>query len=314
QTAPRARAAQLRRRAREAAEPHDGVLSREELRALAVDHRMIRREVAAERWRLHGIQTVGVHTGPLGTEASRWRAVWEVGLDVAALDGATALDAAGLRGYADGELHVSVRHTARVRAVDGVRLHKVVRRLPDEVLTNGVPRVRPAVAAVRAAHWASTDRQAALVLAMPVQQRIVTGAQLVEVVRAAPGRNRRALVGVLASDIVDGAHSLGELDLVEGCRRRGLPEPRRQAVRRLPGGTAYLDLEWEEAGLVVEVDGSGHVSGLQGMLDDLRQNAVSLGDELVLRVSLLGWRLQPQAYLDQICAGYFARLGRRRSA
>jgi hypothetical protein len=45
--------------------------------------------------------------------------------------------------------------------------------------------------------------------------------------------------------------------------------------------------------------------------DDLRQNEVQLGDELVLRVSLIGWRLVPEAYLDQICAAYWSRAYRR---
>jgi hypothetical protein len=31
----------------------------------------------------------------------------------------------------------------------------------------------------------------------------------------------------------------------------------------------------------------------------------------VLRVSRVGWRLMPDAYLDQICAAYWSRVGRR---
>ena len=82
-------------------------------------------------------------------------------------------------------------------------------------------------------------------------------------------------------------------------------------MRRLPSGAAYLDIAWAQARLVVEVDGAGHARGLQVLGDDLRQNEVQLGDELVLRVSLIGWRLTPQAYLDQICAAYWSRAARR---
>ena len=46
---------------------------------------------------------------------------------------------------------------------------------------------------------------------------------------------------------------------------------------------------------------------LQMVDDDLRQNAVQLGDELVLRVGLIGWRLYPQAYLDRIVRAYWSR-------
>lgn len=272
---------------------------------------MVGREVTAERWALHGFQTVAVRAGPLSVEAQRWRAVWEVGEKVTALDGVTALQHAGLTGYTDDLVHVSVKHTTEVVDVDGVVVHKVIRRVPDELITAGVPRTRPAVAAIRAAHWAVSDRQAALVLVMPVQQRLCTGRQLEEAQSLVRGRTRRALIRTLVRDVADGAHSLGELDVVDACLARGLPPPARQTVRRLPGGAAYLDLEWPEARLVVEVDGAGHLRGLQMVDDDLRQNAVAMGDDLVLRVGLLGWRLTPDLYLDQICPTYWRRRGLR---
>ena len=228
------------------------------------------------------------------------------------LDGVTALQHAGLSGFDDDDIHLSVKHTAEITQTPGVRIHKVIRRLEDEVVAAGIPRTRPAVAAIRAAHWARSDRQAALVLVMPVQQRLCTGAQLVEAEALIRGRNRRRLIHLLVHDVAHGAHSLGELDIVAACRRRGLPTPARQEIRRLPGGKIYLDIAWPEARLVVEVDGAGHVAGLQMVNDDLRQNQVQLGDELVLRVSLVGWRLTPDAYLDQICAAYWSRAVRQR--
>ncbi|QKE83532.1 hypothetical protein [Arthrobacter sp. NEB 688] len=306
----RATVAARRRAARDLAAPYGGVLSRALLRTVGVDHRMVRREVSAERWATHGVQTVATFTGPLDALAHRWRGVWEVGDRVAAVDGVTALHHAGMTGYDDDRVHVSVRHTTEVEDVEGVVIHKVVRRVEGELLEGGLPRTRPAVAAVRAAHWAVSDRQAALLLVLPVQQRLCTGEQLVAAADEVRMRTRRALVPRLARDVADGAHSLGELDVVAACRRRGLPEPSNQTVRRLPGGRAYLDVEWREARLVVEVDGAGHVAGLQPGDDTLRQNAVALGDDLVLRVGLLGWRLTPEVYLDQICAAYRSRLTR----
>lgn len=289
---------------------YGGVLSRRALREVGVDRRMVGREVKAGRWVRHGVQTVSTTNGPLDPVGRRWRAVWEVGALVAAVDGVSALQHAGMTGFDDDRVHVSVRHTTEVEDVEGVVIHKVVRRVPHEVVGAGLPRTVPAVAAVRAAHWAVSDRQAALLLVLPVQQRLCTGAQLREAVAVVRGRTRRAFVRTVVADIADGAHSLGEIDVVEALRRRGLPPPTRQAVRHLPGGKAYLDLEWAEARLVVEVDGSGHLAGLQMFDDTLRQNDVQLGDELVLRVALLGWRLSRDAYLDQICAAYRSRVGR----
>lgn len=285
------------------AEAYGGVLSRVELADLGVDRFQVRNQVVAGRWRLHGRQTVALHTGPLGVEARRWRAVWEVGAGVAVVDGVSSLQAAGLSGYVDPDVHVSVVHRHRVPAANGVRLHKVRRRVDDEVAGVGLPRTPSALAAVRAAHWAASDRQAALVLAMPVQQRLVTGAQLLQAVDTFPGRNRRALVRRLALDIADGAHSLGELDFAALCRRRRLPQPSRQVVRSGPMGRVYLDARWDRHRLVVEIDGSGHRVGLALTDDNLRANAVTLGQDRVLRFDLVGLRVAPDAFLDQVELG-----------
>ncbi len=107
------RGPERRELARTAAITTDGVTSRDALLALGLTHVDVRTEVAAGRWRCHGLQTVALHCGPIGVDALRWQAIWETGASVAALDGVTALQVAGLRNYVDGEVHVSVIHTAR---------------------------------------------------------------------------------------------------------------------------------------------------------------------------------------------------------
>jgi len=190
-------------------------------------------------------------------------------------------------------------------------LHKVIRRVDGELVKVGIPRTIPAVAAVRAAHWAVSDRQAALLLVMPVQQRLVTGPQLVAAARSVRGRTRRAFIPSVARDIADGAQSLGELDFALMCRRRGLPEPTRQAVRKLGGQRAYLDAAWEDIGLAVEIDGSQHQWGVASTDDQFRQNALVIGGERVLRMTLMGLRLNPERFMDQVCTAHAALLRRR---
>lgn len=204
-----------------------------------------------------------------------------------------------------------MKHTAAIRSVPGVRIHKLVRRVPDEILTSGLPRTRPAIAAVRAARWAKSDRQAALTLVMPVQQGMCTGRQLVEASRATQGRNRRRLIRLLARDIADGAQSLGELDFAAMCRVRGLPQPTRQSVRRIGHGTAYLDAAWDDIGLAVEIDGSGHREGLAVAADNLRQNELVLMDETVLRIDLVGLRVNGDRFMDQVCRAHAKLSGSR---
>jgi hypothetical protein len=84
----------LRRRAAVAtADPFGGVLSRTMLRRMGVDRHAVAREIAGDRWRAHGDQTIALHTQDLGVPALWWRALWEVGCQTAARDGASALEA-----------------------------------------------------------------------------------------------------------------------------------------------------------------------------------------------------------------------------
>jgi very-short-patch-repair endonuclease len=285
------------------AEAYGGVVARRMLRALGVDRHAVAREVAGDRWRVHGHQTVAVHCQPLGAPALWWRAVWETGHRITALDGVSALLAAGVTGYEESLVHVSVPDACTPERPAGVRVHRVD-RVPGEVITTrGVPRVAPALAAVRAAHWATSDRQAALLLALPVQQGVVSPAQLRRAATLVVGRRRRALVLTLVADVADGARSLGELDFAAMCRRRQLPTPDRQVLRRRCSGRIYLDVGWSEARLALEIDGSQHYSGLSVMRDNLRQNDVTIAGDRVLRIDLLGLRLSEDELMDQVARG-----------
>lgn len=306
-------AAKRRALARLTAEPFGGVVSRRLLRQLGVTRHHVRAQVAASRWRTHGHQTIAMNTGALTQEASWWRAIWEVGHRIAALDGVSALRAAGLKGYDESSVHVSVPHGCRPYQVTGVTTHQVADRAADDLLRVGVTRTRVPVAALHAADWAASDRQAALVLCMVVQQRLTTAERLSETLAAVMLSRRRAFVTRIVSDLSAGVQALGELDFAGLCRARGLPEPTRQVVRITPRGRIYLDVEWEDIGLVVEVDGIQHRWGLAGTDDNLSRNEVGVSGKTLLRLDLVGMRLVPDAYLDQVCRAY-ARLAADRAS
>ena len=180
--------ARRRQAAAQGAERYGGVLSRTLLRDLGIDRHAITREVDGDRWRCHGSQTVAVHTLALDAPALWWRAVWETGQRIAVLDGVSALLAAGVTGYEEAVVHVSIPRAINRSGIPGVRVHRVARVDGEVISGRGVPRVAPALAAIRAAHWASSDRQAALVLVLPIQQGIVSGPQLQADRRFAPWR------------------------------------------------------------------------------------------------------------------------------
>lgn len=281
------------------AREQSGVLSRRQLYALGVTRGQVRANVRARRWRRVGSQSISLTTGPLTRAAQEWAAVFEAG-PRAFLDGSSALIAAGLRGFSEDSIRVSVPRGARVRRARGLDIRQTRRWQADDVAGTGVPRSRPAVAAVRGALWARSDKQAALIITMAVQQGLVDPASLgLELLRIKRDR-RRALLHTVVLDLLEGVRSLGEADFRRMCRQHGLPDPSRQVVRRGRRGTYYLDALWEEWGVVVEIDGIQHVWAENVVHDALRQNDVMLAHGRVLRLPLLGLRLSPDDFFSQI--------------
>ncbi len=145
-----------------------------------------------------------------------------------------------------------------------------------------------------------TDRQAVYVLTIVVQQGLTTAEQLGQQALRIKRDRRRRLVHDTILDLLDGARSLGELDVVRELRRRGLPAPTRQVLRKDRSQRYYLDLYWEDFGLVVEVDGIHHAWATNVVGDALRQNSLVIASDRVLRLPLLGLRLEADAFFEQI--------------
>ncbi|PRZ44338.1 hypothetical protein CLV47_101464 [Antricoccus suffuscus] len=302
-TTPRART--LRRsRVLSLAAPQEGVAHRRQLYQAGLTRSEVRAELAAGRWVRLGQQSIQV--GPAGTHSKLWQAVFEVGT-AAAVDGVSALIAVGLSGFSEDVVHVSVPKSARYRRTKGVRIHETRRRQPNDLAAVGLPRVLPHIAAIRAALWARSDRQAVTILAMVVQQRIVTAEDLWLAAHTVKRHVRRSLIRRTIGDLADGAQSLGELDFAAMCRKWGYPPPDRQTVRVMPNGRAYLDAEWDEYDAVVEIDGAQHFGPDAAYADLFRQNEVTLGDSRVLRVPVIAFRIGPDPFMAQ--AGRLLRRG-----
>lgn len=237
--------------------------------------------------------------------------LWESG-PRSVLDGATALLAAGLRHWSEELIHVAVPGNASVRRLPGVRHHKL--RALGPTIDAVLRRTRPEVATVRAAEWVRTDREAATLVAMVVQQRLVSTTALLGRWSTVSVSRRRGFLDAVIRDVCDGAHSINELDVGQACRSRGLPEPTRQAVRTGPRGRVYLDAWWEEEKVHAEIQGAHHYEGLKVVDDSFRANDLAIRDPrtITLAIPVLGWRLYPDRYVDQLEAALDE--GRRRRA
>lgn len=296
----------------EVAERQGGVVSPRQLYALGLTRAEVRVHVRMGRWRHLSDQAVALHNGPLSERAHLWAAVLQGG-PRAQLDGAASLVASGLERFTLDRIRVSVPRGARVRRSRRYDIRQTRRWSAADQAPRGIPRTRVPVAAVRAALWAASDRQAALVLTMVVQQRLASPEQLGEEALRIKRDKRRILVQVTVGDLLDGARALGELDIVRELRRRGLPVPERQVLRQDRRGRYYLDLCWPDLGVVVEIDGIHHAWAENVVGDALRQNSLTLTGDTVLRLPLLGLRLQPDDFFDQI-AEAISSAERRRAA
>lgn len=279
-----------------------GVVSRRQAYAAGLTRGELRAQIKARRWQRVWSRSLCLHTGEVSAAGRQWAAVFEGG-DRGMLDGEASLMASGLKNYEISVHRVSVPRGVKPLRGRGLDIRRTRRWAAGDKAATGVPRTRVPVAAVRAALWARSDKQAALLLTMPVQQGMTTPEQIGRALLAVRRDRRRELLYAVVTDLLGGVRSVGELDFAVECRRRGLPEPDRQVVRRGKDGRYYLDVCWDDYSLVVEIDGIHHSWATTVVPDALRQNEVSLGRATVLRLPLLGLRVAADEFFDQVERG-----------
>lgn len=285
--------------ARELASTQGWVLCRKQLYAAGITRWEIRGQVRMRRWQLIGDQSVCLHNGPIEDWGHHWAAVFQGG-PRARLDGASALVAGGLERFSVDRIRVSVPRGARIRRNRRYNIRQTRRWDDADTAPSGIPRTRPEVAAVRGFLWASTVREATYLLTATVQQGLAPADAIGREALRIRKDKRRGLLYAVMDDLLGGARSLGELDVVRELRRRGLPPPQRQVLWRDKRGRYYLDLYWPQWRLVVEVDGIHHTWAENVVGDALRQNSLAIAGDTVLRLPLLGLRLNPDEFFAQI--------------
>ena len=145
------------------------VVSRSQMRDCGITRDEVVAHVRATRWRPLHSQSLVTHTGPVELAGLHWAAVFEAG-DRGCLDGSSSLIAGGLEHYTEDSIRVSVPRGVLVRRAEGVVIRQTRRYDESDRVAVGIPRTRNHVAAVRAALWARSDKQATLLLTLPVQR------------------------------------------------------------------------------------------------------------------------------------------------
>lgn len=146
-----------------------------------------------------------------------------------------------------------------------------------DVNANAVPpRTRRPRSVVDAASERVPERRARVIVLAAVQQRFTRPPDLWDALsRRGRRRNRRIIVESII-DATGGIESLPELEFETIRRRLRLPKPARQRVVRRNDGRCYLDNDWPDFGVRVEIHGIPH-SEIQNWDNDLlRQNDLSI--------------------------------------
>jgi hypothetical protein len=264
----------------------------------------VRWKLDSGRWQRPCRGVLITHSGPVGEEEALWVAVLGAGRQ-AVLGGLTAARLDGLAGFKDHRIHVIVPAARRVRAhLPGVLVHRSRVLGPDDVHPVRLPsRTRIARSLLDAAAWMGTDNGARAVLAAGVQQRLLRPDDLAMVLERHQRLRRRALIAATLADIAGGAEALSELDFCRLTRRYGIPEPDRQVVHvDHAGRRRWLDAYWEEARLVVEVDGLWQMDAAIWWADMSRDNDLTVTGHRVLRFPAFAVRDHPAVVATQIKA------------
>ena len=283
-----------------------GVLSRaqalEHLTESALDWK-----VTSGRWQVPTPGVVVTHSGPVIATQQMWVDLLSCGRG-AVLGGLTAAALDGLTGNVPPRPQLIVPHGRQVTDRDDLEVHSSTLLAGDVHPIRMPPRTRLPRSIVDAASWADTDNDARAILAGAVQQRLVRVRDLQSINDRVPNRRRRRLIRVTLLDIDGGSHSLPEVEFLRLCRRYGLPTPTRQVVRTdARGRRRWLDVFWDDYGLVVEIDGMFHMSPQSWWADMWRGNDHTVAREGLLRYPGFAIREEPARVAEQLAAALTAR-------
>jgi len=235
----------------------DGVVSRRQVLATGCATSEITRRLRRREWAQAHPGVYVDHTGPLSWRQRAWAAVlfsWPAALT---LESAIRVgDGKGRRGPRDILIHVVVERDRHLVAPAGVRIHRSSGFAGLVQWNLGPPRLRYEHAVLALAASAARDVDAVAHLADACGSRRTTAPRLLAAAGERTRLPRRAWIEEVLTDVGAGTCSVLEHGYVDCVQRpHGLPEGQRQASHRHGDRTTFRDVDYDELGVVVELDG-----------------------------------------------------------
>ena len=272
----------------------------------------VRWMVSSGRWQRPARGVIVRHSGPL-TPGERISTELLAQHPEAALAGLTSATLDGLQGFGGPPIQILVPHAVRPHRRPGVVVRRTRVLSESDIQPARSPRrTRLPRSIVDAASWAATDLRAQAIIASSVQQGLVHPQQLSTALDGLPKVRRRLLLVEAIRDVSGGSLSEYEVLFIRLCREFGLPIPSRQRRRRDASGRwRYLDVEFDEYRLVVEIDGAQHMEPLAWWEDMTRNNElVVFENKALLRFAGFALRHQREQVANVLTHFFATHAGR----
>lgn len=263
-----------------------GVVSRAQALRAGLSTDMIKFRVRTGRWQPIHRGVYATFTGIPGRGAQLWAAVLAAGPG-AAISYGTAAELHGLadKGRATSLVDVTVPHERRIKAVEGVSLHRSARAFEAMQRNASPPRTKVEETVLDLTQCAATFDDVCGWVTRAFARDLTDETRLRKAMSARTKLRWRADLHELIVAAAGGDHSVLEFRYHRDVERaHGLPEPARQVPFTGPGGRrGRRDRVYGEYGVVVELDGRLAHRAEDKWRDKKRDNAAAADGQQSLR-------------------------------
>jgi len=265
----------------------NGVVSRSQALRNGLSEGMIKFRVSSGRWQQLHLGVYATFSGGPGRGSQLWAAVLSAGPG-AMLSHETAAELQRLTDKPAAMIHVTIPVQRRIRAAEGVRLHRSKRAMEAALDESNPPRTRVEETVLDLTQTAATFDDVCGWVTRAFARDLIDEGKLRAAMRQRSKLRWRADLHELIAAAARGDHSVLEYRYDRDVERaHGLPEPVRQAPFVAANGRrGRRDRLYQEYGVVVELDGRLAHPAEEQWRDKARDNAAAVAGNQTLRY---GW-------------------------